>query len=89
MICCRRFSSIGSSGTGFGNFFAVKRRDPHSTAMSSTKKMLIKPALASGGRQAVPTTAKKQAKQKGKRRTCNSKERCVRQELEVNIHDRK
>ena len=81
IICCRRVSSIGTAETGFGNFFVVSRRDSHSTARSSTRKMLIKLILANGGRQTVPMTAQKHANQKGKRMTCKSTE------LGVNIHD--
>ena len=75
VICCRTVSDVGNLDVGNsnvgngarGDFSAVNRRDTHSRATSNTRKMAINPTLASGGRHAAPTIAKKQANQKGRR----------------------
>ena len=68
IICCCTVSSLGSADGDFG-FFTVHRRDAHSTVTSNTRKMVINPTLANGGRHTVPMTAKKQANQKQRRQT--------------------
>ena len=75
VICCC-MDSVSGNGDGEGdggNFLAVNRRDVHSMATSNTRKRAINRTLASGGRQATPMTAQKQANQKHRRQTADSR----------------